>query len=130
MLAKLILVFTLVPLVELWLLFRVAEFIGGGATVVIVAMTGFFGVLLAKSQGVKILREMGARLSTGEMPAAGLIDGVCILLGGAFLLTPGLITDVAGFLLLFPLSRSIMKVYIKKKLQRMIESGSVFIYRK
>ncbi len=130
MLAKLLLIFTIVPLVELFLLIRVGEYLGAGPTVVIVAATGFFGVLLAKSQGLKVLKDMGNALTLGEMPGAELIDGVFILIGGAFLLTPGLLTDLAGFMLLFPGSRHIIKNYAKGKLQKMMESGSLFIYRR
>ncbi|QNO15655.1 FxsA family protein [Alkalicella caledoniensis] len=130
MLSKLLIIFTLVPLVELWLLFEVSKYIGGGTTVIIVAMTGFFGVILAKSQGLMVLRQMAVRLSKAEMPAAGLIDGACILIGGAFLLTPGLLTDAAGFMLLFPITRGIIKKYARTKIQQMIESNDIFIYRK
>ncbi|SET20274.1 FxsA family protein [Anaerobranca gottschalkii] len=128
--AKLILLFTLVPLVELYLLFRVAEYIGGGTTVLIVALTGFLGVILAKYQGLKVLKDTLFALSSGQMPAHNLLDGLFILIGGAFLLTPGLLTDALGFSLLFPITRKKYKEYAIKKLQRMIQSGNIFIYRR
>lgn len=128
--AKLILLFTIVPLIELYLLFRVAEYIGGGATVLIVALTGFLGVILAKSQGLKVLKDSLLALSSGQMPAHNLLDGLFILLGGAFLLTPGLLTDALGFTLLFPITRKKYKEYAIKKLHRMIQSGNIFIYRR
>lgn len=128
MLAKLLLLFTIVPLLELFLLFRIAEYIGGGTTVIIVAATGFFGVFLAKSQGLWVLKQAGWALSRGEMPTHNLLDGAFILIGGAFLLTPGLLTDLAGFMLLFPYSRKYIKVYVQKRLQKMLESGKFNIY--
>lgn len=130
MLAKLLLLFTIVPLLELFLLFKVAEYIGVGTTVVIVAGTGFFGVFLAKSQGIMVLKQAAFSLARGDMPAIGLIDGAFIVIGGAFLLTPGLITDIAGFMMLFPLTRKHIKQYVQVKLRKMIESGNLYIYRK
>lgn len=128
MLAKLLLLFTIVPLFELFLLFQLAEYIGSGATVVIVAATGFMGVFLAKSQGLWVLKQAGWSLARGEMPTNSLFDGAFILVGGAFLLTPGLITDFAGFMLLFPITRKYIKIFAQKRLRKMLESGSIHLY--
>lgn len=128
MFAKLLLLFTIVPLFELFLLFRIAEYIGGGATVIIVAVTGFLGVFLAKSQGLWVLKQAGWALAKGEMPTHSLFDGAFILIGGAFLLTPGLITDFVGFMLLFPITRKYIKIYAQKRLRKMLESGNIHVY--
>ncbi len=120
--------FTLVPVFELWLLIEVGKIIGTWPTVLLVASTGFFGVMLAKSQGLAVLRKIGTDLDEGDLPGEQFIDGACILVGGAFLLTPGLITDVLGFALLVPVTRSFIKPLIKKVLRRKIESKTIDIF--
>lgn len=123
MLFYLILLFTIVPIVELALLIRVGQIIGVANTISIVILTGVTGALLARSQGLKVLREIQMALDMGLMPTEKLFDGFMILAGGILLLTPGLITDGIGFLALIPASRSMMKVYIKNKLRRAFEEG-------
>ncbi|MDK2821586.1 MAG: protein FxsA [Clostridia bacterium] len=113
MFAKFLLLFTLVPLVELWLLIKVGKIIGAGMTILLVAATGFYGVVLARSQGLQVLYRIQQDIRRGVVPTNEILDGACILVGGAFLLTPGLITDFLGFSLLFPVSRDIIKNIIK-----------------
>ena len=119
--------FTLVPVFELWLLIEVGKIIGTIPTVFLVASTGFFGVMLAKSQGLAVIRRIGTVLEEGDLPGEQLIDGGCILVGGAFLLTPGLITDALGFALLIPFTRKFIKPYIKRILKRKIEYNTIDI---
>lgn len=127
---KLLLLFTLVPLLELWLLIEVGRSIGAWPTVFLVAFTGFAGVWLAKSQGLMVLRKMQAELAFGNLPGEEIFDGVCVLLGGAFLITPGLMTDLFGFFLLIPLTRGHIKRAAKKALMMAIEKGTVQFYRR
>ena len=117
MLIKLLLMFTLIPLIELWLLIEVGRIIGSFITILLVASTGFFGVMLARSQGLQVFYRMQEEMRNGFVPTDEMLDGVCILVGGAVLLTPGLLTDIAGFLLLIPVTREM----IKKTGRRMIE---------
>jgi UPF0716 protein FxsA len=117
MLIKLLLMFTLIPLIELWLLIEVGRIIGSFVTILLVASTGFFGVMLARSQGLQVFYRMQEEMRNGFVPTDEMLDGVCILVGGAVLLTPGLLTDIAGFLLLIPVTREM----IKKAGRRMIE---------
>ena len=105
MFARLVLLFTVVPLVELFLLVQVGRVIGPVPTVAIVIGTGILGAWLTRLQGLRVLREVQAELQQGAMPTDGLIDGLLILIAGAVLLTPGLITDALGFLLLAPAGR-------------------------
>ena len=120
MLIKLLLLFTLVPLVELYLLIRLGSLIGALATVVLVAVTGVIGATLAKSQGFKIINKIKDALARGKMPTDQLIEGLFILIGGAMLLTPGLLTDLTGLALIIPPSRIIFRKLIKKKFQHYI----------
>lgn len=130
MLAKLLLFFTIVPLVELYLLIELGRVIGSWPTIILVAMTGFFGVLLARSQGLQVLYRMQKDIQESVLPGEELFDGACILVGGAFLLTPGLITDALGFALLFPLTRSFIKRSARKYIRKRMDQGTVYIYRR
>jgi UPF0716 protein FxsA len=125
MLAKLLLLFVLVPLLELALLIRIGNLLGFWPTMGLVIATGTVGALLARSQGLRVVREISLDLRSARMPAARLMDGMLILIGGALLLTPGLLTDVVGFLLLLPFSRNAFKGALRRRFERMIRSGSV-----
>ena len=98
MFLRLLLLFTVVPLVELFLLVKLGTVIGIGATILIVICTGVLGAWLARWQGLGVLRRLTEDVNQGRLPADALIDGLLILIAGAVLLTPGLITDALGFL--------------------------------
>jgi UPF0716 protein FxsA len=125
---KLILLFTLVPLTELTLLMKLSGYIGVSYTVGIVLFTGVLGAYLAKSQGKEILFRIRYEMQQGNLPGEQLINGLCVLIGGAMLLTPGILTDLFGFILVIPVTREIIKIYIKKKFKRMIEEGNMNFY--
>ncbi|QEK11594.1 membrane protein FxsA [Crassaminicella thermophila] len=128
MLVKLILLFTIVPLVELALLFKLNAYIGLFSTLGIVIFTGVLGAYLAKSQGREILFRIRYEMREGRLPGEELINGLCVLVGGAMLLTPGILTDTLGFILVIPITREVVKVYIKKKLRKMLDEGSINFY--
>jgi len=123
MLGYLILLFTLVPIIELALLIKVGQHIGTMNTVTLVLVTGILGAILAKSQGLKTLNNIQNDLQMGIMPANRLFDGFMILVGGILLLTPGLITDALGFLMLIPYTRALLRIWIKKKTKKMMDEG-------
>ena len=116
MFLRLLLLFTVVPLVELFLLVKLGAVIGIGATVLIVICTGVLGAWLARWQGLGVLRRLTDDMNEGRLPADALIDGLLILIAGAVLLTPGLITDALGFLLLVPQSRAVVRRTIAARL--------------
>jgi len=130
MLIKLFLLFTLVPLLELWILIKLGSLVGTLPTILIVASTGFAGVLLAKSQGLTVLNRMRHDMKQGILPGNKLIDGVCILIGGAFLITPGLLTDLLGFSLLVPQTRDWVKSIARRYLRRVLDSGTFYIWQR
>ena len=105
MVFRLFLLFTIMPLLELAILIRVGQEIGAIYTISIVVLTGAAGAWLARAQGIGVLRRIRESIKAGEPPSAELVDGAFILLGGALLLTPGLITDAAGFFCLVPATR-------------------------
>ncbi len=127
MLLGLFLLFTLVPLVELYLLIRLGTYIGAVDTIAIVIGTGLAGGLLAKSQGLAVLDRIRTELNQGRPPAESLFDGLLILIAGAMLITPGLLTDGLGLLLLIPWSRQAFKSWLKRKIQEKISEGEIHI---
>ena len=101
------------PLIELWLLLRVGSQIGAGNTFLLVLITGVIGAALAKQQGLKAWQDA----HSGKNPGAALADGVMILIAGCLLMTPGIITDVVGFLLLLPPFRAVIRKSFKNRIQ-------------
>lgn len=104
-LLKLFALFVLVPLTELFLLFKLAEFTSPEAALGLVILTGFLGSILARSQGFRTYMRIREELAAGRMPTDSLVDAVMIFIAGALLLTPGMLTDLFGFSLLIPFCR-------------------------
>ncbi len=129
MLFRLFLLFTIIPLVELYLLIKVGSVIGAAPTILIVIGTGFAGAWLARMQGMGVMWRMRENLNNGLMPAEELIDGAIILAAGAVLLTPGLITDVVGLLLLIPYTRNAFKRRLRRRFDSWMQSGAVSVTR-
>jgi len=125
MLGYLILLFTVVPLIELALLIKIGQHIGLGYAIGVVVITGVTGAYLAKMQGLITLRKIQEDINRGIMPADKLFDGVLILCSGILLLTPGLLTDIIGFIGLIPLTRNLLKQWLKSKIEDMINQGRV-----
>ena len=125
MLAYLILLFTTVPIIELALLIKVGQYLGVGYTLAIVIITGIAGAYLAKLQGLLTLHKIQDDINQGKMPTDRLLDGVLILCSGILLLTPGLITDLIGFMGLIPFTRNLFKQWLKQKIKDMINQGRI-----
>ena len=129
MLIKLILIFTIVPFIELLLLIELGSYIGTLNTVMVVVVTGVIGAFMARVAGVSVLFRIQENLRAGIFPKDELFDGILILIGGAFLLTPGLLTDAVGFLLLLPLGRGVIKRWLKEIVKRRIEGDEITFWR-
>jgi UPF0716 protein FxsA len=117
--------FVFLPIAELWLLFKVDAHLGLGNTLLIVVFTGVIGAWLARAEGMMVVMQIQRDMAEGRMPAPRLIDGVMILIAGALLITPGLITDTAGFALLLPAVRTIIRGWLKRKMEAKLRDGSV-----
>ncbi len=128
MLLRLILLFTVIPLIELYLLIQVGGYLGTLPTIGIVLITGIIGGLLARSQGLNVQRQIRTDLQNGIIPTDSLIDGLFILIAGALLITPGMLTDVCGFSLMVPRFRVGLKMWLKGLLKRKLESGQFQFY--
>ncbi|GAG64205.1 unnamed protein product, partial [marine sediment metagenome] len=125
---KLLILFVIVPVTELYILIEVGKKIGSLTTIGIIILTGIIGAYLVKGQGFMILKKIQDDLNEGIMPGDSLIQGAIILVGGIFLLTPGFVTDVIGFIFLIPVSRGVVKKYLLKWLKGKIKEGN-FYYR-
>jgi UPF0716 protein FxsA len=117
MFAKLVALFILVPLIEVLLLIKIGEWVGFGPTILLVVVTGFIGASLARQQGFKVWSRIQTELQAGRMPAADVIDGLLILIGGIVLLTPGLLTDLCGFALMIPPVRRWIRILLERRFQ-------------
>ncbi|RLB68962.1 MAG: membrane protein FxsA [Deltaproteobacteria bacterium] len=125
MFIKLLILFTLVPIIELYVLLEAGRQIGVGATIGMIFLTGIAGAYLARSQGFNLINRIQADLNQGRVPADQIMDGAIILSGGLLLLTPGFCTDLFGFCLLTPITRQYIKIWLTKWLDRKIQRGEI-----
>lgn len=125
--AKLVLLFTVIPLVELYLLIRIGAWIGALPTVLLVLATGFVGAFLAKMQGFHVWMRIQQEVNAGRFPAVSLLDGLLLFAAGLLLITPGVLTDIVGFLLIIPATRIPIREWVAAKLRRMINTGTIQI---
>ncbi len=120
MLFKLFLLFVSVPLVELALLFKVAEWIGWWETFWLVVLTGVLGSVLTRQEGARTFRRIHYELQAGRLPALEIVGGFLVFAAGLLLLTPGILTDVLGFAILIPgLRRKLAAVVLAGLKRRM-----------
>lgn len=101
----LLLIFIIVPIVEMWLLIQVGGVIGAVPTIAAVLMTAVIGLALLRRQGLSTLLRVNQRMASGELPAEEMLEGIILAVSGALLLTPGFFTDAIGFVGLTPLLR-------------------------
>jgi UPF0716 protein FxsA len=120
------LLFIVVPIVELTLLIKVGSFIGVLPTIAIVFTTAVVGASLLRREGFSTLAKAQQRLQSGQMPATELVEGALLVVGGAFLLTPGFVTDAFGFACLLPPVRRRMATFLLKRMTLNVKTSSVF----
>jgi UPF0716 protein FxsA len=119
----LIVVFIVVPLAELYVILKVGDAIGVLPTLAILVADSLLGSWLLKSQGRAVWRRFNEAVQAGRVPHSEIIDGVLVIFGGAFLITPGFLTDIVGLLLLIPPTRA----GFRRLTRRMIERGNPII---
>lgn len=125
MLGRLFLLLTITTLVEMYVLFRIATLTSWWTTVAIVLATGFAGAWLLRWNGLRALARIRDDLAQGALPADSVLDGIVILIAGVLLMTPGVITDMTGLLLMSPLLRRPIRGVIKRRMARALASGTV-----
>ncbi|HLM09549.1 MAG TPA: FxsA family protein [Thermoleophilaceae bacterium] len=123
-LLALVALFIVVPLAELYVILKVGDAIGAVWTILLLAADSVLGSLLLRSQGRSVWRRFNATLTEGRMPHREVIDGVLVIFGGAFLVTPGFLTDIVGLALLLPPSRAIIRRLLVRRLGRRVVVGS------
>ncbi len=127
-LAKLMLLFTLVPLLDLMLLLLLSQHIGLQLTVGLVLTTALTGALLGKLQGLSAWRRIKADLASGAMPGDSLLDGLAVLMASVLLVTPGTITDITGFLLLIPYTRAPLRRFARRRFEKWLAKDDVGLF--
>ena len=112
--------FIVVPLAELYVILKVGDAIGVLATIALLALDSVLGSLLLRAQGRAVWRRFNEALSTGRMPHREVMDGVLVIFGGAFLITPGFLTDIVGLVLLVPPTRALVRRLLVRRLGRRV----------
>jgi UPF0716 protein FxsA len=114
------LLFLLVPIAELYVIYQVGDAIGIWWTFLLLAADSLLGSFLLKSQGRAVWRRFNDNLAQGRVPHREVIDGVLVIFGGAFLITPGFLTDIVGVVLLIPPTRSLVRRFLARRLGRRV----------
>jgi UPF0716 protein FxsA len=117
-LLALIAIFVVVPLAELYVIFKVGDAIGILPTLAILVADSLIGSWLLKSQGRAVWMRFNDTMRAGQIPHREIVDGVLVIFGGAFLITPGFLTDILGVLLLLPPTRSAFRGIVTRQLGR------------
>jgi UPF0716 protein FxsA len=127
MLFKLFLAFTLIPVLEIYLLIKIGYFLGAFNTIIVVIVTALLGASLARHEGIRTMMRVRESVNRGELPAEEMLDAVLIFIAGIVLLTPGFITDLAGIAILIPNARSWLKRWMRRKFDQWISENKADI---
>ena len=127
MLGKIFLVFTLVTLLETYLLYAFGAALGGWWTLALILFTAMLGAFLTKREGLKIWTAWKDALSQGQMPEEGILSGILVLVGAVLLVTPGVLTDATGIALLIPPSRRFIAKYVRAFLEKKFSDGTATV---
>lgn len=117
------------PIIDLYILIKASQNMGFWTTVMLIIATGIAGYYLARSEGKVVISSINRELSQGRIPGDDLLTGLSIIIGGIFLIVPGIVTDIIGITMILPGTREIYKNYIKKRLEDKIrrENASLFL---
>ncbi len=129
MFAKLFLLFTIIPIIELTLLIKVGSYIGAINTILVVILTAAIGAYMVKMEGIGIMYRIQKNMQEGIFPAEEILDGAMILVAGCLLVTPGILTDIIGFSFVFPMSRMAIKRLLRRYIDKKIATMNVRIHR-
>jgi UPF0716 protein FxsA len=122
---RLLLLFVVVPALELALLIEIGSRIGTLETLGIIVITGIVGASMARSEGLRVISRLQEQVAKGEMPADSMLDGLMILVASALLVTPGVLTDAFGFLCLLPAFRKVVKREVSRRFQKAVEENRI-----
>ncbi|GIQ65876.1 FxsA family protein [Paenibacillus cisolokensis] len=119
----------LVPVIELWGILQMSDWIGGWTTFGVILLTGVLGAWLAQAEGRKVWREAQLQMQQGIIPGRAMLDGLCVALGGLLLMLPGFLSDLLGIALLFPATRPLFRNAMLRWLEKRMRDGSVTLRR-
>ncbi|WP_147532602.1 FxsA family protein [Bacillus marasmi] len=125
----LFLLIIIIPAAEIGFLMYSGKLIGILPTILLIILSGIVGSYLAKKEGLETIRKAQEQMSYGEMPGDAILDGICVLIGGTLLLSPGFITDFVGLFLLIPYTRIFFKKLIARGLTKWMNKGRITIIR-
>lgn len=125
MLGRIFLFITVASLTELFLLVKLAQLTSFGVTLLVVLVTAGIGAWLLRREGGRTIVRVQSELSAGRVPGDALVDGLAIGIAGAFLITPGILSDAAGILLLLPPVRNVIKALLLVRFARWAENGNL-----
>jgi UPF0716 protein FxsA len=117
----LLLLFIVLPLAELFVILKVGDAIGAVPTILLLAADSVLGAMLLRSQGRRVWARFRDAVERGDMPHREVMDGVLVIFGAAFLITPGFITDIIGVLLLLPPTRAGVRAWLIRRLGKRVE---------
>ena len=123
-LMALVVLFIVVPIAELYVIWKVGDSIGIWLTLALLAVDSLLGSLLLRAQGRSVWMRFNTALSEGKIPHREVVDGVLVIFGGAFLITPGFLTDIVGLLLLIPPTRALIRRLVVRRLGRRVVVGA------
>lgn len=127
MMMKYLVLLMALPVIEITVLLLSGHLIGVWFTLVLVVIAGAVGVWLAKRQGLDIWRKAQEQMSYGSVPGNEIIDGMCILIGGVFLVIPGLISDFIAMIFLLPFTRKWLKPFVMNLIMNRMNRGKVTV---
>ena len=120
----LVVLFIVVPIAELYVIWKVGDWLGIWITLGLLAADSLLGSMLLRAQGRSVWRRFNTALTEGKIPHREVIDGVLVIFGGAFLITPGFLTDIVGLVLLIPPTRAVIRRLLVRRLGRRIVVGT------
>ncbi len=122
-----ILLFILIPAAEIGVLLLSGKTIGIWPTILLLIVTGVLGSYLVKKQGINTIRKVQEQIQLGRLPGNEIVDGVCVLVGGLLLFSPGFLTDIIGLIFLLPLSRNFVKPLLLKLVRKWMNKNTITI---
>lgn len=122
----------IIPAIEIGIFIWIGQYIGFSWTFLIIMLTAVIGVWLTKQQGMQAIRLAQVQIQNRDIPSDAILDGICVFIGGVLLITPGLLTDLVGFLFLIPFTRSLFKAWLKLWFANLIRkrTASIFMRRR
>ena len=128
MLLLLFAAFLIVPAIELYLIIEVSHQVGFGNTLIALVFISVIGAWMVKREGLQIIRKTQIELANGQLPGKQIVEGLLILLAGVLMLTPGFATDAIGLLLLFPLTRIMLRSFLTRRFVKKLKTAQAFLW--